>query len=286
MQKDKDLLILPSVQNIDEIISGLATPVNVTKGKFSNLEFIIKDDVITLMHSGVDIKDFSNVWLSSMWGTRDLAFAVKLYLKHFNIDHTHVEKGTSKVTDQVIFTLNNIPTPNTYFISKVDITKHVEEIENVCGYPLIIKDITGFGGKNSVLVSNRNELIEKSAQLPRQKRYLYQSFIPNDYDWGILIANGKIVATEKRYHKEGEFRNNICNGSLEVFVEKETVPNHIKEMAMQANKALGLFWSRSDIIVDKNTDKAYMMEVNRLPGITSGTMEVSGAQDFLNFHLA
>lgn len=244
MQKNRDLLVLPTVQNIDEIISGLSIPINVTKGKFSNLEFIIKDDVLTLMHSGVDIRDFSNVWLSSMWGTRDLAFAVKLYLKHFNIVHTHVEKGTSKITDQVLFTLNNIKTPNTYFVSKLDFAKHVDQIEDVCGYPLIIKDITGFGGRNSAFVKDRSELIEKFAQLPKQKRYLYQSFIPNDYDWGILVANGNVVSAEKSFPKTGEFRNNSQNGAIEEFIELDEVPEHIKDMAIKANNALKLSWSR------------------------------------------
>jgi glutathione synthase/RimK-type ligase-like ATP-grasp enzyme len=204
-----------------------------------------------------------------------------LYLENFNIPHTYVETGTSKITDQVVFSLNSISTPNTFFIFKSNISDHLDAIEATCGYPLIIKDTTGAGGKLSVLVKDRQELIAKSALLPKNKKFLYQKFIPNDFDWGILVANGEVVSAEKSYPKNGEFRNNSCNGATEEFVEIATVPEHIKTIAVQANNLLGLSWSRSDIIVDKNTGLAYLMEVNRCPGISIDTDEVSGARKFL-----
>lgn len=285
MQGKNDLLVLPSFKNIDEIINGLSMPVLLTKGKYSNLEFRFKNNSISLIHAGVDIKDFSDVWLSSYWGTRDLAYSVKLYLDHFKTAHTYVEKTTSKITDQIIFTLNNISTPNTFFIDKYDISDYIETIEDICEYPLILKDITGSGGRDSVFVKDRANLLEKSSTLPKDKKFLYQKYIKNEYDWGIIVANGKIVSAEKSYPNPGEFRNNSIIGATEMFVGIESIPEHIKEMAVNASKALGLSWSRADIVVDSNTDISYLMEVNRSPGITSGTSEVSGAQDFLEAYL-
>jgi len=66
-----------------------------------------------------------------------------------------------------------------------------------------------------------------------------------------------------------------------VFVETKDIPRPIQDIAIKASEILGLSWSRSDIIVDKNTDIPYLLEVNRCPGITSGTSEVFGAQQFL-----
>lgn len=103
---------------------------------------------------------------------------------------------------------------------------------------------------------------------------MYQQFIPNEYDWGVLVANGKVVAAEKSYPKDGEFRNNACNGAKEVFVDVKDCPDEVKEMATSAAKALDLKWCRSDIVVDKHTGKPYLLEVNRYPGITKGTDEL------------
>jgi hypothetical protein len=284
-QEKNGLLVLPTIHNIDEIVRGLSTPMELTKGKYSNLEFRFTNNTVSLMHDGLDLRDFENVWLTSYWPSRDLAYSVKLYLDHYATPHTFVEKATSKVSDQMIFALNNISTPNTFFIDNLNIWQYIEPIESTCGYPLIIKDITGSGGRHSYYIKDRIDLLEKSALLPKHKKYLYQKFIPNDFDWGILVSNGMIVSAEKSYPKECEFRNNSCNGAAEVFVDIATIPLQVKEMALEASAALGLVWSRADIVVDRETEIPYLMEVNRCPGISSGTSEVLGAREFLETHL-
>lgn len=285
MQSSNSILVLPTIHNIEEVISGLSAKYKLTKGKFSQLEYILKDGKVILRHAGRDIKEFSNVWLSSYWRSRDLAYAVKLYLTHNEISHTYVEKATSKLTDQIIFALNNISIPNTFFIDDEDISNHIDTIENVCKYPLIIKDITGSGGRLSALVSNREQLIDQYKELPKRKKYLFQQFIPNDYDWGILVVNGIAVSAEKSFSVEGEFLNNACNGAKEVFVDITEVPQDIINMAIKATKLLKLNWARADIVINKKTNNAYIMEVNRCPGISTGSSEVLGAQIFLDNHL-
>lgn len=285
MTAKTDILILPTIENIDEIVKGLPNPIDFTKGSFKRVEFGFKDKKVQFLHKGVDLKDFSSVWLSASWGSRDLAYAVKLYLDHFEVPHTYVEKCTSKITDQVKFALNSISSPDTFFVNTQNIADYIEKIEEVCSYPLIIKDTKGSRGKHSVYIKNRKELLAKLPKLPKHRKYLFQKFIPNEYDWGVLIANGKVVSGEKSYPKDNEFRNNTCNGAKEVFVETKDIPKPIQKMAIKASKVLGLSWSRPDIIVDKNTNIPYMLEVNRFPGITSGTTEVSGAQQFLESHL-
>jgi len=266
-----NLLILPSVENIEEMVKGISNSIDFTEGKFSRVEFIFKDNEVQLLYEGVDLRKFSSVWLSSFWGSRDLAYAVKLYLDHFEIQHTYVEKSVSKITDQVEFVLNNIVVPDTFFVDTRNITDYIEKIEKICSYPLVIKDIKGARGKYSAYIKNRNELLAKFSELPKHRKYLFQNFIPNEYDWGVLVVDGEIVSAEKSYPKSGEFRNNACNGAKEVFVETKDIPKPVQEMASEASKSLGLSWSRSDIIVDKNTNIPYLLEVNRCPGITSGT---------------
>jgi len=276
-----NLLVLPSIENIDEIVKGYDSPINLTKAGYSKLEFRFIDNNVQLLYKGVDIAKFSYVWLSSFWGTRDLAYSVHLYLENSNVPHSYVEQATSKVTDQLKFAQNGIITPNTYYVGRHNITKYVEEIEEVCGYPLIIKDIKGSRGKYSAFCGNRIELLKTISEFPNHRKYMFQEFIPNEYDWGVLVANGVVVSAEKSYHSDGEFRNNVCNGSTEVFVDINEVPEHIKNIAIQSSELLELKWSRADIVIDKISGLPYLLEVNRFPGITSGTTEVAGAQSFL-----
>jgi glutathione synthase/RimK-type ligase-like ATP-grasp enzyme len=285
MQKEINLLALPAIQNLDEVISELSPSIKLTKGKYINLEFRFKNNQVSLIHSGIDLNTFDKVWLSSFWKSRDLAHAVGLYLNHHNIDHTYVEDTTSKITDQVLFALNNISIPDTFFIDNPEVVDYSETIADICGYPLIIKNIMGARGKYSAYVKDKTELIATLATLPKHKKYLFQEYIPNDFDWGILVSNGKVVSAEKSYHQAGEFRNHSCNGAQEIFVEIKDVPEEIIAMALNASTALNLLWSRADIVVDNSTDIPYLMEVNRCPGISSGTSEVLGARDFLEKYL-
>jgi glutathione synthase/RimK-type ligase-like ATP-grasp enzyme len=114
---------------------------------------------------------------------------------------------------------------------------------------------------------------------------MFQSFIPNQYDWGILVANGEVVSGEKSYPKDGEFRNNARNGAREDFIDVEKIPQEIKDIAIRASESLGLSWSRADIIIDEKTQKPYLLEVNRYPGVTSGSDEENGAFLFLSSHI-
>jgi glutathione synthase/RimK-type ligase-like ATP-grasp enzyme len=275
------LLCLPSFDEIDQMLARFKFPIELTEGNFYNLEFIFQNKKVKVLHNGVDLKSFSFVWLSSFWESRDLAYAISLYLDKTKTFATPVEKSTSKITDQMTCALGGIQTPRTLFLGKKNIKRSLKQIKEICGYPLIIKDVKGALGADSKYIASENDLLENLAKLPTHKRYLFQQFIPNQYDWGILVANGEVVSGEQSFPQNGEFRNNACNGGREVFIDVTLIPDHIKEMAIKASELLGLSWSRSDIIVDKNTNEAYLMEVNRSPRITPKTSEVFGAYQFL-----
>ncbi len=285
-KKPFTMLSLPTVENTSQIIKKFPFPIELTKGKYRDIEIIFHNSAIDVIHRGVSIKDFSFIWLSSGWNKRDIAYAISLYLRSTKTPHSYAEKNSSKVTDCMVFAINNLPMPDTLFVSRENIEKRIPLLKEVCGFPLIIKDIRGCQGKHSAYATNEAELLEKIKKLPKSKNFLFQRFIANEYDWGIMIANGKVVAGEKSYPVEGEFRNNTCNGAAEYFIPLSEIPEEIKAMAVKASGLLGLSWSRADIIIDKVTKKPYLLEVNRFPGITSESVEVTGAYTFLASHIS
>lgn len=280
------LLALPSAGNMDQVLKKFPFPIKLTKGRYGNLEITFHRGDVQALHNGIPAKDFSFVWLSSGWNARDIAYALGLYFKSTNTPHSCVEKNTSKITDCMIFALNHIPIPDSVFLSRTGVEKGMSTLQKVCGYPLIIKDIRGAKGKDSRYVATESELLEIMEDLPKNKKFLFQRYIPNDYDWGIMVSNGVVVAGEKSYPTDGEFRNNTCNGAKECFVEVSEIPEEFKAMAIKASALLGLSWSRADIIIDKNTGHPYLLEVNRYPGITSESNEVVGAYTFLASHIS
>jgi hypothetical protein len=284
-KKPFTLLSLPTVKNTSQIIKKFPFPIELTKGKYRDIEIIFHNSTVKIIHHDSDIRDFSFVWLASGWNQRDIAYAISLYLQSTQTAHSYAEKNSSKVTDCMVFAINNLPMPDTVFINKKNIEKNIPLLKEICGFPLIIKDIRGCQGKHSAFASSEDELLEKIKALPKGKNFLFQRFIGNEYDWGVMVANGVVVAGEKSYPCKGEFRNNTCNGAAECFVAVKNIPEEIKTMAIKASGLLGLSWSRADIIIDKVTGKPYLLEVNRFPGITSDSHEVTGAYTFLASHI-
>lgn len=285
-KKPFSLLCIPATKSTRQVTEQFPFHVELIEGTYKDIEIISANGSLQILHRGVDIRQFSFVWLSSSWNYRDLAYTLRLYLESTETPHSYVEKSPSKVTDYSVFALNSLPIPNTAFVSRGGLQKCMPLIKEVCGYPLIIKDIKGSKGKHSEYVSSESDLLEKMKHLPKSKKFLFQSYIPNEYDWGIMVANGVVVAGEKSYPSKGEFRNNACNGAKECFVDVADIPDAIKRMAVKASQLLGLSWSRADIIIDKRTQLPYLLEVNRYPGITSGSNEVSGAYAFLASHIS
>jgi len=285
-KKTFTLLGLPAVKNTRQVMDKFPFPIDLTIGRYGELKFVFHQGKIQVLHKESDTRDFSFVWLSSNWDQRDLAHAICLYLKSTKTPHSYVEESTSKITDCMVFGLNNLPMPDTLFVSRKNIAKDIPLIKKVCGFPLIIKDSKGSQGKYSAFAANETELLEKTSNLPKSKNFIFQRFIPNEYDWGIMVANGVVVSGEKSYPSNGEFRNNTCNGAKEIFIDTEDIPKKIKDIAIKASASLGLSWSRADIIIDKNTGLPYLLEVNRFPGITSNSDEVLGAYTFLNYDIS
>jgi len=81
-----------------------------------------------------------------------------------------------------------------------------------------------------------------------------------------------ILGAMRRNKVEKDFRTNYSLGGT---VEKVKITPEQEEIAIAAAKAIGCNWCGVDIIVDKNTGKNYVLEVNSSPG-TQGLKKATG----------
>jgi len=278
----KRVLILPAPQQI-EVIEKQFDDTEIVRGDFRDIEFRFNHKLV-ILHRGEDIKSYSFVWLSSQFDSRSISRAISLYLDYHDVPHTDVNygDGTSKLVDLTRFELNDLPLPYTFFQSKRKLKEKIEIICEFCGFPLIVKDTRSSRGHNAFLVKTKEELIKVIQTLPKSKSFVFQEFIPNDYDWGILVAQGQVVSAEKSFRTGSEFRNNACWGAKEVFEDLSNVDDELKNIAKTACKVLNLEWGRADIVIDRQTNKPYLLEVNRFPGMTVGSTDETAFVDYLS----
>ena len=172
--------------------------------------------------------------------------------------------------------LNNIPTPKTSLISsEADIDKALEAVGGE--YPVVCKFISGTKGIGVFMIDSRPSLVSTLQaiwHLSPETEIVLQEKIEAEYDLRIhVLAESdnmsgreyKVIAAMKRIKIEGDFRTNFSLGGA---TEKVELPDYIEKIAIESAKATGCLWCGVDIIVDKDSEKPYVLEVNASPGTT------------------
>jgi len=245
--------------------------------QYRDLEIIIRDGQSEILCKGEDICSFDFVWLKSSWLTRSVAHTVSIHLDKYKVPYTPIEKERSKLVDNIVLMHEGVSIPETYFTPVSSMRKNLSKIEEVCGYPFIIKIARGSLGKGIFLINNEADFKETLPKLKKKRSYICQRFIPNDFDYRIIVARDKILSGEKRIRQGDEFRNNAYLGAKEEFLALDAIPAKIKDLAIRAAQKVGLEWTGIDILTSSETGKSYVLELNRRPGLTADSSEISAA---------
>ena len=82
-------------------------------------------------------------------------------------------------------------------------------------------------------------------------------------DIRVLVLNGRVLGAMNREKVKNDFRS---NASLGANVNEADISNEIKEMAINAAKAMGCYYCGVDIAIQKRSRKPFVLEVNTSPG--------------------
>lgn len=278
MKKLLILLALPELKILKEKLSNKSFEVELAE--YKDISVRLAGEESQFFCKSTNLREFDYVWLHAPWNTAELIYAISKYLDLYAVKHTTVTKAESKLSDLVIFSINRIPVPLTYFFPNIVLRSKIEILEKNFSYPFIVKQIRGSLGNGVYIVNNRDEFLKLVKDLNGDK-YVAQYYIPNDFDYRIIVGNNKILSGEKRIRKSGEFRNSAFLGAKEIFLNIPDIPSEVQDHALRSAKALNLDWAGVDIVVDKTTNKSYVLEVNRRPGLAAGSSEIQACEDFI-----
>lgn len=259
---------------------------DVTIAQFADLEIFVASGDVDITLKGQSLRGFDYVWLTSSWRNRSDAYAVFMFLKANGVDCNQVEAEKSKLVDMILFALKGISIPKTYFCRTENIQSRLVSIEGFCNYPFIIKPTNGSLGRGIHLVNSREDFVRISMQLDKKQAYICQEFIPNTFDYRVIIGNDEIVSVCQRHRVEDGFRNNTYLGAKETFLDPINLPKSIINIAKESASALKLSWAGVDIVSCSETGQDYIIELNRRPGFSLGTAEISAAYDYLLYAVA
>jgi len=163
----------------------------------------------------------------------------------------------------------DVPIPVTYLVSSINSARNVLKKMK---YPVIIKIVSGFGGKGVLLLEDLTAALSviETLKLMRQE-IVIEEYVENPgEDKRAYVVGGRVVAAYKRKCKKDEFRSNLMVGGK---VEHTTLSEEMQDIAVRAASAISSEIVAVDMLEGEKGPK--VMEVNINPGL-------KGIQPYVN----
>ena len=136
-------------------------------------------------------------------------------------------------------------------------------------FPCILKAVDGSKGDDNYLAKDHAQLTELLRE-HTNVNFMVQNFIPNDGDLRLLfIGLDREPLVFSRVSDGSSHLNNTSKGGAGKFIDSGLDPHYLRD-ARKAAEVLNREIGGVDIIVNKETGKHYVLEVNTTPALATG----------------
>ncbi len=239
------------------------------------IEIIDNSLVVTDSTTGKRLDEFDYVYFQLWLKAQQPALAAATYLERKGIPFVGHEilstLATTKVGELVRLSDNNIPLPRS-FMSSYSVTLDAFKSNPPIPYPFIAKASDAFGGNMNYLVHTYEEL-EEALSANKEMPFVLQEFIPNEFDYRVLIMGGevKLLMKRSRNPESGSHLNNTSAGAEGVFVPVDSLtPQQHEDALAAARLTLRTDFAGVDLLVNSETGQHVILEVNEAPAIQMG----------------
>lgn len=167
-------------------------------------------------------------------------------------------KTTLALIGKGVPVVDSIPAPLCYTQNAKPNENFLENVAQVLGFPLVVKNSYGSFGEGVHLVHGMRELIELEEKILHVPHF-YQRYVAESAgrDIRVMVIGGKAVACMERIAQGEEFRSNIELGGIGRKIELD---DECRQVAESAANALGLEYCGVDLLQGK--DGAMVCEIN------------------------
>ncbi len=281
----KILILVDSIGEKKELFAHLISQrvgkdVSIALERFSDLYFEIDDQKIKVEIAGVDITTYDLVFFrraGDKFSGVALTLATALDVLGINyLDKSWGESGHlgSKFSSLIKLANKHLPIFPTIYFWQTNMEKYKSRVIDKFGFPLIAKEISMQKGKGVFILKSQSDFdtLPMIDSQGRENKYLFQKYIAIEKEYRILVLGDKVgVWEEKIQNDPEEFRHNISQGAEEEFLDLNKIPKEMADIATTGSSALNLQMAGVDLAIEKGTNKPYLIEINRGPGLTYDT---------------
>lgn len=197
-----------------------------------------------------------------------------LKVKYFDSTWREIGPVGSKLTSMLKLAAANLPIIPLLYYWDTEVEANINQIIEKIGFPMVAKELGIQLGKGVHLLKSREDFAKLPIKLEgrsQNSQYLFQKFLDKADEYRLLVLKDRVAVAEKKIATvTGEFRNNVALGAREEFLSRDEIAPAVQEMAIKGAQALGIEVAGVDVTVDKE-GKAWLLEVNRGPGLTYDT---------------
>ncbi|MDD3818713.1 MAG: RimK family alpha-L-glutamate ligase [Actinomycetota bacterium] len=230
---------------------------------------VSEEDIKNIMYDGkmVEIPDYvvTRIGTITYYSLAIIRHLEKLGVFVLNSSRS-IEIAKDKLFSLQLLAANNIPVPKTMLVKPL---LNIDLVEREFSYPVIVKTITGSGGKGVFLAENRNRLFDIIKRFGNDEEsknnLILQEFISTSMgkDIRVVVIGGRAIGAIMRRSSDGNFKANYSAGGL---AEPYVINPTVEWLAVKSSKIIGLGIAGVDILFDKENYK--VCEVNSYPGFT------------------
>lgn len=268
-----------SKQSAEEFASKvqarLQNDVHVENCEISELFFEVGETDIRIYHpeKQFDIRDFDLVIIRHIGAFAVEAHAITLYCEHFGVQYTDTYLNrllldNKMSTEFLLWTQGVTCMPRTFYGPVDELARRLPELGN----KVIVKDNEGSKGRLNFVVESEAQLRTIVSEHPTV-HFVLQEFIPNDSDLRVLVLNGHPSLVIRRSGDGSTHLNNTSQGGRAELVPLDAVSREILEVSVAAAEITKLQVAGVDVVVDKETGKFFILEVNNAPQVSSGSFK-------------
>ncbi len=262
---------------VEYLSQSLVGQVKVTLGLFADLIFEIDWKKVKVRLGDRNMTDFDLVVFRGVGsGFLVVAGNLALCLEHLQIEYTdtvfkRIGPFGSKMTALIQLSLAGLPMMPSYYCQRPKIRERMGEIIHRFGFPLIAKDLSLERGKGVFLLKKKEDFDFLNKVDPKRE-FLFQDFYPDNEEYRILTLGYKsMVYYQKIRTDPDEFRANTALGAEEKYLAVSQASKKMRAMAVKSARVLDYEIAGVDFLIDKRTQKTWILEVNRGPGLTYDT---------------
>jgi len=241
------------------------------KIKIKNNKLIVRDAL-----TNYDLKNLRALYVANWRVSPEIAMGIVTYLTRHRVPVINPEIGRflplTKLGEFILLSDSGIPLPDSVFMRHKHIQGALRRGKMPFQYPFIAKSTNGSMGSSNWLIKNESDLYSAMAEDP-ESLFVLQEFIPNTFDYRVLIFGGKPKLVIKRSRKSDDTHlNNTSKGGDGLLVPLEMIDTSLLELAEKAAKLVGRSeLAGVDIVINSLTGKPYILEVNKSPQIETGS---------------